>query len=388
MLKRIFFLLAIIFFLSGFSIVDAQENLPRLLFFYSPSCHACQRVKEDIMPEIEKEFAGKINIEYLDVADMHNYQLMLSLKEKYNCPEDGVPTIFVEGVILVGYDSIKNGLRYVIEEAIAAKNKAPLSNIPLIDLAQHFLSFRALAIISAGLVDGINPCAFTVIVFFISFLAFQGYRRRELIMVGSAFIFAIFLTYVFIGLGIFRFLYALRGFHFLTKIIYYAIAIFCFALAAFALYDLWLFKKTGLTEGMTLQLPQVIKHRIHSVIGAHYRKTTRTGEEKKSNLAYLVISAFFVGFLISLLEAVCTGQLYLPTITFVLKEPALRLRALGYLLLYNLMFIIPLVLVLLFALLGATSEQFASFIKKHMAAVKIVMAIIFILFGVIILLGA
>jgi len=393
MKKRIIFYFLILFFiLADISLLFAKERsqskrlFPRLLFFYSQTCHACHKARNEIMPVIEKEFFGRIIIEYLDIADVNNYKLMLALKEKYKSYEEGVPTVFIEGEILVGYDQIKPGLRNAILAALEKSILEKLDKLPGIDLVKHFLSFGVLAIIIAGLIDGINPCAFTVIVFFISFLAFQGYKKRELVAIGLSFIFAVFLTYVLIGLGIFRFLYALRHFYIVTKIIYYLIAIFCFALGVFALYDLWVFKKTKKSEGLTLQLPQVIKNKIHSIIGLYYRKSKDEGVHRK-HLIRLVGSAFITGFLVSLLEAVCTGQLYLPTITFVLKNASLRLRAVSYLLLYNLMFIIPLFIVLLFALLGTTSEGFSNFIKKHMLTVKLSMAILFFGLGILILMG-
>lgn len=376
-------------FLSAEETPRDNRNLPQLLFFYSESCHSCHKAKQEVMPAIEKEFSDKIIIEYLDIADINNYKLMLSLKEKYNCKETGVPTVFIEGSILVGYDKIKEGLRNAIIEALDKREFTEISGLPAVDLVKHFFSFRVLAIVSAGLIDGINPCAFTVIVFFISFLAVQGYRRRELMAIGLAFILAVFLTYILIGLGIFRFLYAIRGFYWVTKTVYYLIATLCFILGVLALYDLWLFKKTKSAEGMTLQLPKIIKNRIHAVIGLHYRKTgQKIQTETQANLMRLIISAFVVGFLVSLLEAVCTGQLYLPTITFVLKEPSLRLRSLWYLLLYNFMFIVPLIIVLLFALLGATSEDFARFVKRHMVIIKLLMALLFFILGIVIIIGA
>ncbi|MCM8781405.1 MAG: hypothetical protein NC908_05735, partial [Candidatus Omnitrophica bacterium] len=241
-------------------------------------------------------------------------------------------------------------------------------------------------VVSAGLVDGINPCAFTAIVFFISFLAVQGYRRRHLLAIGLSFILAVFITYILIGLGLFRFLYIMAGFYWASKILYYLIAGLCFILSALAIYDLWLFKKTKSTEGMTLQLPKIIKDRIHTIIGIHYRKTGQDRQTKTTtSFIGLITSAFVVGFLVSLLEAVCTGQLYLPTITFVLKEPSLKLKALWYLVLYNLMFIVPLLLVLLFALLGTTSEGFSRFVKKHIIIIKLLMALLFFIFGIIII---
>ncbi|MCK9604239.1 MAG: hypothetical protein M0R66_07775 [Candidatus Omnitrophica bacterium] len=386
------FLLTTVFLLIGRDFLSAEDRkpLPRLLFFYSENCHSCHKVRHEIMPVIEKEFFDKIIIEYLNNADIDNYKLMLALKDKYNNPRSGVPVIFIGETVLVGYDQIKEKLKNVINDTLEKRKIIELDKLPGIDLVKHFLSFGALAIIIAGLIDGINPCAFTVIVFFISFLAFQGYRKRELVIIGLSFIFAVFLTYVLVGLGIFRFLYALRGFYFITKGVYYLVAIFCFTLGVFALYDVWLFRKTGKTEGMALQLPGVVKKKIQAIIGMHYRKPAqdRTEGAPSRHFSRLIVSALFTGFLVSLLEAVCTGQLYLPTITFVLKEASLRLRAFGYLLLYNLMFIVPLLVILSLALFGATSEDFALFVKKHMITIKISMVILFFGLGALILIGA
>jgi cytochrome c biogenesis protein CcdA len=392
MRKLITCLIIGIFFFTGFSLALARERrpTPKLLFFYSENCHACQKTKHEVMPEIEREFIDKIIIEYLDTADLNNYQLMLALKEKYKCLESGVPSAFIDGQFIVGFPQIKEKLKSTILVTLEKERIEEFRRLPGFDLVKQFLSFGALAIAVAGLLDGINPCAFTVIVFFISFLALQGYRRRELAIIGLAFIFAVFLTYVLIGLGIFNFLYAFSKFYLITKVLYYIIALSCFVLGGFALYDIWLFKKTGQTEGLILQLPKVIKQRIHSVIGMYYRKTQ---EEKSTDapapkLSRLIASAFVTGFLVSLLESVCTGQLYVPTITFVLKETSLRLRALAYLLFYNIMFILPLGVILLLALFGTTQQGFSRFIKAHLPAVKLSMAILFFALGVFILLAA
>ena len=95
-----------------------------------------------------------------------------------------------------------------------------------------------------------------------------------------------------------------------------------------------------------------------------------------------MLSAFISGFLVSLLEAVCTGQMYLPTIAFVLKASSFKLQALGYLLLYNIMFIVPLVVIFVFALMGTTSAEFTSFLKKHLGVIKIFMAVLFFSLGI------
>jgi len=130
-------------------------------------------------------------------------------------------------------------------------------------------------------------------------------------------------------------------------------------------------------------LPKTIKERIHKVVGFFYRKNSQEKLDKsKPGLNKLVFSALITGFLVSLLEAVCTGQLYLPTISFVLKSSTLKLQALGYLLLYNFMFIVPLIAILILALLGVSSLQFSGFLKKHLGLIKILMAVLFFGLGI------
>ncbi|MCM8781274.1 MAG: hypothetical protein NC908_05065, partial [Candidatus Omnitrophica bacterium] len=129
MVKKIFislFVLLTLFlngsFLSGQENHQLNKNLPELLFFYSESCHACHKARREIMPVIEQEFYRKISIRYLDIANVDNYKLMLSLKQRYNCKDAGVPTVFLEGAVLVGYDGIKDNLRGVIIKTLKEKD--------------------------------------------------------------------------------------------------------------------------------------------------------------------------------------------------------------------------------------------------------------------------
>jgi len=147
---------------------------------------------------------------------------------------------------------------------------------------------------------------------------------------------------------------------------------------AAAVADTVKFMRTGKTDGMILSLPQAVKDKIHSVIGMRYRGTAR---EQSAAMARLAVTAFVTGFLVSLLEAVCTGQMYLPTIIFVMKSTPVKLAAFGYLALYNLMFIVPLGAILVLAVTGMSSGQFTRFLTKHFVAVKLSMAALFFFLG-------
>ena len=355
----------------------------KLLIFFSPGCHNCIKIKSVIMTDIEKKFKDKVAFEYRNIDEIQNYKFLLSLRDKYkNKTEIYWPVFFFEGEFLNGRGEVRFKLEDIITKGLAKpyQEEKPSAEV---DLVSKFRSIKPIAITIAGLEDGINPCAFTVIVFFISFLSLQGYRRKELLVIGLTFIFAVFLTYFLLGLGIFNFLYSLKVFRIIPRILNVSIGIFSIVLGAISIYDFYKFKKTGKTEGLVLQLPKSVKNQIHSVIGMHYRKT-REGQSKSESrhIVRLFISALITGFLVSLLEAVCTGQLYLPTITFVLKTTPYKLHALAYLLYYNLLFVVPLFVIFCLALFGVTSGQFARFMNKHLLSIKIAMAILFISLGI------
>jgi cytochrome c biogenesis protein CcdA len=378
-------LISLLFSNSAYSQAQTQEE-SRLIMFFSPSCHECVVTRSAIMPEIEKEFKGRIEIEYRDISDIENYKLLLSLKDKYASKiENVLPVFYFRGHFLNGRGQIKEGLIFLINQTLSHGGKGNFS-LPSIDLVAYFKTFRTIGIVVAGLEDGINPCAFTVIVFFISYLALQGYKKKQLVAIGLAFILAVFITYTLIGIGIFNIIYKLEKFVLAARIFNIVIGVFSVILGAITIYDVFKFKKTGQTDGMVLQLPKSVKNQIHSVIGMHYRKPKdEAGAGVESHTFKLIIAAFVTGFLVSFLELVCTGQLYLPTIKFVLKTTPYKFQALLYLVLYNLMFITPLVIIFLFALLGVTSEQFSRILKKHLLTVKIMMAVLFIGLGVFLL---
>ena len=87
--------------------------------------------------------------------------------------------------------------------------------------------------------------------------------------------------------------------------------------------------------------------------------------------------ALATGFFVSIVELACTGQVYLPTIIFVLGMKEMQGQAFFYLLLYNLAFILPLVVVFGLAYFGTSSEQLGAFINRHTAAIKLGTALLF-----------
>lgn len=366
----------------------AGERPLRVMVFYSPGCRACMEVERDILPDIEKKYGDSIAVEQYDISLTRNYEQMMRLERLYGVEEGGyVPEVIVSKYVLKGKEEILSGLSAAIQKALVESgvkkneflaSQAAKYSPPALDLIlSRFKSFSMYAVMTAGLLDGINPCAFTTIVFFISFLALGGYRRKEVFFAGMSFAVAVFIAYLLIGLGIFRFLRVLKGFSYVAMGVNIIIGGFAFLLGIVSLIDYIRFKRTNDAKAIMLKLPQSIKNRIHSVIGSDFR----TEKDAKKNVLKIIWIAFTAGFMVSILESFCTGQVYLPTIAFVLRIPDKKISAFIYLIIYNIAFITPLVIVFLLGLFGATSKVFSRFMERRMGLVKLSTAALFFILG-------
>ena len=76
------------------------------------------------MPFIEKEFKGKVLIEYRDIADINNYTLMISLKEQYKADiELDLPVFFLEGEFLGAKGEVRKNLEAIIARSLTVSHK-------------------------------------------------------------------------------------------------------------------------------------------------------------------------------------------------------------------------------------------------------------------------
>ncbi len=179
----------------------------------------------------------------------------------------------------------------------------------------------------------------------------------------------VFLAYLMVGLGLYKVLELVGStLDIIANIVYILTAVFCLVLAVLSFLD-YRKAKQGNVGDMMLKLPEPLRKRIN--------KTIRQGNKSRS----YIFSAFIVGILISFLELACTGQVYLPTIIFVSSIPELRLQAILFLILYNLLFILPLVVIFVLVYFGTTSKDLTQFLKEKAATVKFAMGIVFVLLG-------
>ena len=362
---------------------EYQENPPAdravyITYFHKRGCQKCARASE-ILKRLKKKYP-QIVVELRYAKESR--ELLEAMGTLYEVPEVKrltTPAVFIGDEYLLG-ELDERHLETVIQKYLqtGVASRLPQAEVKTEEasdeIVNRFNAFGTLAVAGAGLLDGINPCAFATIVFFISYMSLVGRRRKEMLVAGGAFAAAVFMTYLLLGMGLLKFLSFLNEFSVVAKCVYLLAAIGTFALAFLSLYDAYKAKQ-GKVKEITLQLPKSLKQRIHKVI----REQTRTSG--------VIIGALVIGFAISALELVCTGQVYLPTITFVMGVEGMRTHALAYLILYNLMFIVPLLVVFGFVYWGTTSMQLGGMLQRHLMPVKVGTGVLLLGLGIWLILG-
>jgi cytochrome c biogenesis protein CcdA len=346
-------------------------------YFYQTGCDSCSRVEADLA-YLRTKYPQLI-VEKFNVYD--RAALGVWMADRAGRDDFRSPSVFIGSEAWIGEgeitpDAIETALECYAQEGSPKIWEAFDQEQGKTNIIDQFRHMSWLTVVIAGLVDGLNPCAFATLIFFISYLTLSGRKGSEVITVGIAFTLGVFVAYLVIGLGFYKVLDLLGNvLNVIARWVYGFTALLCITLAVLSFLDVAKARQ-GNHKDMTLNLPEGIRKRINSVI----RKGRSTNR--------YVIGAFTTGLVISLLELACTGQVYLPTIIFVSSVPELRLRAIFYLIVYNLLFILPLVVVFILAYFGTSSQELTKFMKKHTAAVKIGLGILFLALGVWLFLSA
>ncbi len=358
-----------------------------LLYFYQKGCPKCDRTNA-LLKYLVKKYPH-LNVKEIDLNTLDGKRLNETLSNRLNLPAEKrliAPSIFIGNDSLSPEEITEAKVETLIQKyrkssggdhkSVSSAPSQPPTTEEVkkaeASIVQRFKSLGLLTVISAGFIDGINPCAFATLIFFISYLTMVGRKRKEILWVGMGFSVTVFATYLLIGFGILRFVQHLSFLPTFSKVVYLLTIAFALFLGTVSLYD-YIQLKRGHASEMKLQLPDFLKKRIH--------KTIR--EESKSKRYFL--AAVVSGFIVSLLEFTCTGQVYLPTILFVTNIPSMRTSAISYLLLYNIIFIVPLLMIFSVVYWGITSEQLAFFLQKRTSAIKLLTSLLFfVLAGILI----
>lgn len=221
-------------------------------------------------------------------------------------------------------------------------------------------------VLGAGVLDGLNPCAFALLVLFATYTLAMvnavtadgsptALARQRLLAAGSLYVGAVVITYFLIGLGLFSFLAWLGQDHLVTRV----------AVILALVMALWMIKDVLLPGwGPAMAAP-------HATHGWMHRAMERGG------LAGMLIAGVLVG----ICTVPCSGAIYLDIVA-VLHASGGGATGLALLALYNVAFIVPLVALLavisnrrILGQLGRWNQANSPWVKVGLALAVIVMSL-------------
>ena len=340
-----------------------------MAYFFNVGCSECDRATY-VLNYLQTLYPN-LAIDSFDVVKQAG--LANRLADQYQLPTSErleTPAVFIGTDYLVEKRVTVGNLQPILEKYKQSGTEAnwkgwqESQNAPAV--AGLFQTITLPAVIGAGLIDGLNPCAFATIIFFIAYLAFSGRRGRDILITGAAFALGVFVAYLLLGLGLLRVLEAINVTT-LGRWLYIGAAVLCLILAAVNLSDFFKARR-GKFEEMQMRLPLYMRRWINRII-----------REGSGVQAYALVAAA-TGFVIALIELACTGQIYI-VILSALSLPQFQGQALSYLIVYNLAFIVPLVVVFLIAYFGVSSDDLARFVARRTATVKLLTALLFLGLG-------
>lgn len=335
-----------------------------LVFFYSPTCAHCMDAKqrlEDMQARYPLTMTSYIELANPDLLSRYYAAFNVSLQER------GSFAVFAGDRHygrLGNFDELERCIQAHVDEGLPCPEPAAKG-----DAERQVRELTVLTVIAGGLVDGVNPCAFATLVFFIAYLERARQKRRALLAIGIAFSAAVFIGYLLIGVGFLEFYYGIERLGAISHYVYLFAGCFALAVAAVNLVDVARIRRE---EQTVLQLPRFLKRRRGRLI------RMLTGEH---GVAVLAALAFATGLGISLLEFVCTGQVLFPVMAVIKQSSPLWMTAFGYLLLYMAMFIVPLLVVLALFYAGYTSEKLGAWQRRHHRLVKLLTAAVLAVIG-------
>lgn len=210
------------------------------------------------------------------------------------------------------------------------------------------------AVIGAALVDAVNPCAFAVLIILMTTVIAAGEQKRALSF-GISFTIAIYISYFLIGLGLFS---AIQ-FAGIISMFYVIAMVLAFGVGLYNIKEYFWYGKYSISS--VCLKGTIMKQLMKGVTSP--------------------VSALIMGFLVSLIELPCTGGPYL-VILGLLANTVTRNVGIMYLLLYNLIFVSPLIIITVLLHKGLSStEKLDATLKEKVRLMHLLTGIVMILIG-------
>lgn len=209
----------------------------------------------------------------------------------------------------------------------------------------------------SALLDSVHPCSFSILLITIAFLFGIQMSRRKILQLGATYIAGIFVAYFLIGLGILKVLHLFNTPHFMGKL-------GATMLIVFGVLNL--LNRFFPRFPIKLKIPGV----AHGAIG-----------KLMDNASFPAV--FGLGLLVGICQFPCMGGPYLMVIGL-LRDQMTYMSGFNYLLLYNLILIIPLVVVLFISANKLLVEKVQIWKRDNMGGLKLWVGIAMIIVGILI----
>ncbi|HPD39487.1 MAG TPA: cytochrome C biogenesis protein CcdA [Mesotoga infera] len=351
-------------------------------FFGVATCQECFEA-EMLLESLKYEIDDDVVLNKFMLTEAKNQELKLKYARVYDIPEnqyDLYPLIFIGKDAFYPANMNPDEILTSMQNYSQEEREAKLKEIEGLEedvsqrLKDRYEQFSVMVVLSAGLIDGINPCAFVVLIFLVSYLYYVGRGRNEILIAGLFFAIGIFGAYLAMGTGLLGAVGYLESISKIFQLVFYpAMAIFTGILAVLSILDFYRMHYKG--KKAVLELSAGLKKKTHDIIRKNARAKT------------IWIASLVTGVLVSFVEFMCTGQVYLPTIVYVINSAGVSADALGFLVIYNLGFTVPVIAITLIAYFSSSTKKIQEYMTSTNAAakIKLIMGALFTVFFIIML---
>lgn len=212
-------------------------------------------------------------------------------------------------------------------------------------------------VLVSALLDSVHPCSFSILLITIAFLFGMQLTRKKILQIGGTYIAGIFSAYLLIGLGILKVLHLFDTPHFMGKLGATLLIVFGVINIINEFFPRFPIK---------LKIPNV----SHTAMGRLMEKASFP-------------AAFGLGLLVGICQFPCMGGPYLMVIGL-LRDQVTYFSGFGYLVLYNLILIIPLVAVLWITADKTIVDKVREWKKSNMKGLKFWAGLAMIIIGILI----
>ncbi len=246
--------------------------------------------------------------------------------------------------------------RYLLERKVGAGVPRPnKGDRPVVPITSRPLFLLAIA---GGFADSLTPCNAAGLLLFLAVLFALQRTRMQVMTLGGVAVAGVFITYFLLGFGFLQGLSFIGRYHLVSTL----------GAAGLILVGLWtLADGAGVPLPLRPRIPQIGWH----AMGAWMRRGSGAG-------------AFVFGSLLGICALPCSGGTYV-SILAILGSQATRLIGLGYLTLYNLIFVSPLVVILLLVGNRHSAEKLRAWQLAHARSFKITAGAVMTALGTLVL---